>query len=136
MLEGQVHDFNPGVTPRGLFWTTEVSPQSVRARPDGTRAVMDITEIQQKDHFTFENAILGHERPLVGRVSFKVRWDADGPVQSVDNPVQRYRGEVRPAIARMEWSGRTRDYVFRSAPLADSTTDAAQLGFESNGSFY
>ena len=132
-----MHDFNPGITPRGVFWTTEVSPQTVRARPDGTRAVMDVVDIQQKDFFDFRNAMLGDgARPLIGRVSFKVRWDAIGPAQAVDNPDQQYRGEVRPASAQMEWSGRTRDYVFKSGPLAESVSEAAELGFESNGSFY
>jgi hypothetical protein len=36
----------------------------------------------------------------------------------------------------MEWSARTVDFDFQSAPLATSTTDAAQLGAESNGSYY
>jgi hypothetical protein len=36
----------------------------------------------------------------------------------------------------MEWSARSVDFDFSSAPLDTSTTDAAQLGEESNGSYY
>jgi hypothetical protein len=36
----------------------------------------------------------------------------------------------------MEGSARTVDFEFVSAPLATSTTDAAQLGSERNGAFY
>jgi hypothetical protein len=36
----------------------------------------------------------------------------------------------------MVWSARTTDFDFVSAPIATSTTDAAQLGRERNGSFY
>ena len=43
---------------------------------------------------------------------------------------------VRAALAQMEWSARTTEFEFRTAPLATSTTDAAQLGQESNGSYY
>ena len=44
------------------------------------------------------------DRPLIGRVSFKVRWDATGPPEAGGQPRQQYRGEVRPASAQMEWS--------------------------------
>jgi hypothetical protein len=36
----------------------------------------------------------------------------------------------------MEWSARTVDFDCVSAPAATSTTDAAQLGSETNGTFY
>jgi hypothetical protein len=42
----------------------------------------------------------------------------------------------RNAVAQMAWSARTPDYDFVSAPFATSTTDAAQLGSERNGTFY
>jgi hypothetical protein len=36
----------------------------------------------------------------------------------------------------MEWSARTVDFDFRSAPLATSMTEFGQLGQENNGSYY
>ena len=69
-------------------------------------------------------------------MSFKVEWTAEGPPQSVDNAAQSWRAVVRSASAKMEWSARTVDFEFLSAPLASSTTDAAQLGEQSNGSYY
>jgi hypothetical protein len=36
----------------------------------------------------------------------------------------------------MEYQVRTPDFDITSAPIADSTTVAAELGQESNGSFY
>lgn len=133
----QVHDFNPGIRQNGLFWTTVVSGDSVSVDLDAGTASLHVTDLQQKDFFDFENALLANgDTPRQGRVSFRVEWTADGGAQAVDNPTQQYRGTVRPAVAQMEWSGRSGEYEFRSAPLATSTTDAAQLGSCSNGAYY
>jgi hypothetical protein len=43
---------------------------------------------------------------------------------------------MRTATAQMEWTARSGVYEYTSAPLETSTTDAAQLGEESNGSFF
>jgi hypothetical protein len=69
-------------------------------------------------------------------VSYRVAWTATGVVNEFDNVAQQYRGELRDATAQMEWSARTPDFDFVSAPIATSTTDAALLGSERNGSFY
>lgn len=121
----------------GLFWTTIVSDNAVDVDLQAGTATMKIDRIQQKDYFDFENAILGNgATPRQGLVSFTVRWTAFGVVNNFDNPSQQFRGQFRDAVAQMEWSGRSGDFEFRSAPLSTSTTDAAQLGQESNGSFY
>ena len=83
-----------------------------------------------------ENALFGGTPATPGRVSFTVQWTAEGASQTVDNAAQRYRAVVRSASAKMEWSARSVDFDFQSAPLDTSTTDAAQLGEESNGSYY
>jgi hypothetical protein len=100
-------------------------------------ASFEMTDTRPKDYFTFENAILENgPKPKPSVVSFKVQWTATGPSQEFDNPAQKYRGTMWPAMAQMEWSGRSGDFEFQSAPLAESTTDATQFGFETNGSYY
>lgn len=134
---GQVHDFNPGITNTGVFWTTIVSARSVQVDLDAGTATLEVNDIQQKDYFDFENAILGNgATPRQGRVSFKVTWTAIEDSQHFDNPAQQYRADMRYADAKMEWSGRSGDYEFQSAPLATSTAIVAQFGKEWNGSFY
>lgn len=133
----QVHDFNPGIRQNGLFWTTPVSADSVDVDLGAGTASLDVTDIQQKDFFDFENAMLGNgDTPRQGRVSFRVEWTANGQAEDVDNADQEYSGTVRPALAQMEWSGQSGDFEFQSAPLSSSTTDGAQLGSCSNGSYY
>ena len=43
---------------------------------------------------------------------------------------------MSPATAQMEWSGRSGEFEFQSAELLTSVSEGAQLGTESNGSFY
>ena len=99
-------------------------------------ATYEVHDLAQKDYTDLENALFGGTPPVPGRVSFKVEWTAQGPRQTVNNAAQQYRAVVRSALAQMEWSARTPQFEFHSAPLATSTTDVAQLGQESNGSYY
>jgi hypothetical protein len=137
LFEGQVHDFNPGIRPNGLFWTSLVSPGDVKVDLAEGTATLAVRNIHQIDHFDFENAILGNgDPPKPAIVSFTVKWTASGPVNNWDNPAQHFRGQFRDAVAQMEWSGRSGDYVFQSAPLETSVNVASELGSEANGVFY
>jgi hypothetical protein len=69
-------------------------------------------------------------------VSFKVQWTATGDVNHFNNAAQNFRGDFRDSMAQMEWTARSDDFEFTSAPLAESTADYAELGQESNGSFF
>ena len=89
------------------------------------------------DFHDFENSILGNGPPATPAVvSFTVRWTASGSADHFDNAEQQYRGDVRIANAQMEWTARSGSYEYTSAPLATSRGDYAQLGEESNGSFF
>jgi hypothetical protein len=97
-----------------------------------------VRDLHVRDDYTFENSLLGNlgqpSTPAV--VSFEVVWDAAGDVNVFDNAAQQFRGEFRNASAHMAYSGRAGEFAFTSAPLADSTTVAAELGRERNGLFY
>jgi hypothetical protein len=101
------------------------------------RAILEVQNLHMKDYTDIINGTVGGgPRPVPSAVSYRVEWTAAGLVSEFDNPAQHFRGEFRGASALMEWSARTVDFDFVSAPIATSTTDAAQLGSESNGSFY
>ena len=94
-------------------------------------------DIHLKDYFDLENALVGGgPHPVPAVVSFEVQWNAFGAVNAIDNAALQFRGDFRNAVAKMEFSGRAGDFDFQSAPLVSSTTVAAELGRESNGSFY
>lgn len=133
----QIHDFNPGITQNGLFWTSIVPEDHVHVNLSTGRATLEVRNLRMKDYTEIVNATVGGGPPPVPSVvSYRVEWTATGAVNAFDNPAQQFRGEFRDAVARMEWSARTTDFDFVSAPIATSITDGAQLGRESNGAFY
>jgi hypothetical protein len=133
----QVTDFNPGIRQNGLFWTTVVDDGDVQVDLAAGTATFRGTDMHMPDFHDFENSILGNgETPTPSVVSFTVRWTAAGGVTHFDNPAQKYRGDMRTATAQMEWTARSGIYEYTSAPLATSTSAAAQIGVESNGSFF
>ena len=133
----QIHDFNPGITQNGLFWTSVVSDNHVHVDLAAGRAILEVRDLHMKDYFDIVNALVGGgAAPAPSVVSYRVEWNAAGAVNVFDNVAQQFRGEFRNASAHMAWSAHTPDYEFVSAPIATSTTDAAELGAERNGSFY
>jgi hypothetical protein len=135
--EEQIHDFNPGITPKGLFWTVFAPCESVQFDLKAGTASLHVRHLPMQDYFTLENALVGGGAPPKRAVvSFKVVWQAQGERLRFDNAAQRFRGVFRLASAQMEWSARSGPFDFQSAPLDTSTTDAAELGWERNGTFY
>jgi hypothetical protein len=47
-----------------------------------------------------------------------------------------FAGEFVRNAAQMEWTATVGDLVFRSAPLATSSSSFAEIGHERNGSFF
>ena len=90
------------------------------------------------DYHDFVNAVVGGGTTTPGVVSFRVTWERQGPATIVDFPGKPLLRNVAPAIARMEWSGRSGEYDFQSRPIETSTSalNAAFLGEERNGSMY
>jgi hypothetical protein len=109
----------------------------VRVDVNSGRAIMEVRDLHMKDYIDLENAVIGGgPSPVPSVVSYRVEWNAIGGVNVFDNVAQQFRGEFRDAAAQMEWSARTVDFDFFSAPIGTSTTDAAEFGTESNGAFY
>jgi hypothetical protein len=132
----QIHDLNPGIRSDGLFWTTVIDPEDVTVDLAAGKAIYEVEDLHTKDYGSFENAV-GEERPpdpVI--VSFKVQWSVSGTVLHFDNLAQKYRGDFHYGNAQIEYRFRTPQFDVVSVPLAASTTVAAQLGHESNGSFY
>jgi len=101
------------------------------------QAAIEARNLHMKDYFDLENAIIGSgATPVPGRVAFRVEWNATGPINEFDNAAQQFRGTFRNASAQMEWSARSVDFDFVSAPIGTSASAAAELGVERNGSFY
>jgi hypothetical protein len=133
----QITDFNPGIRQNGLFWTVVMDDRDVTVDLAAGTATLHGSSLHVKDYHDFENSQLGNgETPTPSVVSFTVKWTATAPVAHFADPAHRYRGDLRPASAQMDWTARSGIFDYTSEPLDKSASDLAWLGTESNGSFF
>jgi len=134
----QVHDYNPGIAPSGLFWTIRV-PESAFSR-DENSATISLGDLGIVDSFQF---LSGVEVPAT--VSYEITWTATGPVRHLrpvsDDPLdpRNLAGEFRDALATGTFSGRSvtalggSEFTFEGN--ASSEFVWAEMGTERNGWF-
>jgi hypothetical protein len=134
----QLHDFNGGVQPSGLFWVVELAEDEVQISSDGRRASMHAEDVPVIDSFQF-----GGLKMVPAKVSFSVEWQAKGPAKPLGkgksvppNDPAAFIGEFAPAVARGSYAGRELAFSFKSDPGASSDPlGYAEMGHERNGVF-
>jgi len=133
-LTSQVHDFNPGIQPSGLFWTTPIKRDSVRVHEDGS-ASLHLADQDVEDYGNVVNAL--KDGPSVpASVSLDASWSTqsdDDLLVTIRNGKQRFRGRYVRNTATLVWSASESGFAFRSDPLA---SDFAEVGYERNGVFF
>ena len=134
----QIVDFNPGITPSGLFWTTRLDEDNVSGvHPEEGVAVYQAEHVRVYDFHDIGNALFGGgPAPVVALVSFKVKWFGDDTRAHVNNPGNGFSANFVRNQAQMEWSATSDGYQYESAPLHTSQSSFAEIGHERNGSFY
>src|SRR5229473_2466735 len=55
---GQIHDFNPGIRPSGLFWTQPVSEDVLDVDLEDGTATLKVTDLDEEDYHNLHNALL------------------------------------------------------------------------------
>ncbi|HEU5450271.1 MAG TPA: hypothetical protein VFW57_14820 [Acidimicrobiia bacterium] len=130
----QIHDFSPGVSETGLFWTVPVAPETVVFDDALDSVSLRIPSLDMPDAFNLGNSLA--EGPTVpGNVGFEVVWTATGPAAPVRSDAHGFAGEFRKARATVAWSGRTQYSRYESDPAEGSKTVFAYVGRERNGVF-
>ena len=130
----QIHDFSPGVSVTGLFWTVPVAPETVVFDDALESLSVRIPSLNMPDAFNLPNSLA--EGPSVpGNVGFEVVWTATGPARSVRSDAHGFAGEFRDAKATVAWTGRTEGSRYESDPPEGSKTVFARVGRERNGVF-
>jgi hypothetical protein len=133
----QMHDYNLGIAPSGLFWTTGLARHEVRVADRGTRATYEVRDLSVVDSFEF----LGpREQPAT--VSFRIEWEATGEFVSrghgdevpPDDP-GAFLGEFANAFSTAQFSGSQFGFSFESLPGVSTERGFAQMGTERNGAF-
>ena len=132
----QVHDYNGGVQPSGLFWLVQVGPDDFSVSDDGKEATLVARDLPVIDSFQF-----GGPDMVPASVSFTITWEAVGrrrlrgkgrTVPPTDPAA--FLGRFARARSRARFSGSALGFSFRSD---EATTDLgyAEMGPERNGLF-
>ena len=134
---GQIHDFNPGIRPSGLFWTQPVSADTLEVDLQRGTATLSQDDLDEEDYHNLHNALLdGPSDPA--SVSFEMRWTAveQEPSMKVTDPVHRFTGKFRITTVEIAWSAKVGSFVFVSDPPSRTVNVRSVIGRERNGVFF
>ena len=134
----QIHDFNGGILPSGLFWTLDVSKSAINFTINSRSAILHVQNLPVIDTFQFFGA---NDTPAV--VDFRVEWGATGPAvphgMGLSVPATdpgAFLAEIAPAVSTGSFSGEEFGFAFESNRGASTSPRGyAQIGTERNGTF-
>jgi hypothetical protein len=132
----QIHDYEPGIAPNGVFWTIAVPDDSVDVKPGAGRARFAMKDFAIRDYHEFVNSLLPDGPWEPATVSFDVRWHDIQSRYNTSQPSWGYAGEFVVTKASIEWSSEQEGFSFQSDPASTSVTDYAIVGHERNGVFF
>ena len=131
----QLHDYEPGISDNGVFWTVPVSPRSLGADLRTGNAFFRLKDYAIPDWYNFPNSLAqGPHEPA--HVSFNLEFFGPGKPFVIDKPDQQFKGRFLANKCRISWSSRNEGFSFVSAPAKSSTSVYAAVGRERNGVFY
>jgi hypothetical protein len=133
----QQHDFEPGIEPSGLFWTTPVAPSAIRVDEDDGTARLRVRNIAVPDFHDFFNAVSPNPTSVRSHVSFDVRWHPNGSATSIRDETFGFSGTFIPGDAAIDFTARHdgSGVVYRSDPAGQHTISGG-VGRERNGIFF
>lgn len=132
---GQVHDFNPGIRPSGLFWIQPIDESSLSIDLEDGTATLSETNLVEEDFTTLHNSLTGGSG-VPASVSFKLAWTATESPINVTDSVHGFTGRFRIGTATLEWSATAPNFTFVSDPANLSRNVRSVLGRERNGVFF
>lgn len=132
----QIHDYNPGITPSGLFWTIRVPDDAVNAPLGLGTAAFALPDVQLYDYVNLAHAFSGAPALGTAKASFEMHFDCPGTPVPVRDEANKFVGEFTQGTASIAWTATSSYFSFTSDEESTSRTTFAALGRESNGQFY
>jgi hypothetical protein len=133
----QIHDYNGGIPPNGLFWTVALPQGAFSMNRKGHRARLHLQGSCVIDSFVFAGA---NSTPAV--LDLSVEWEATGPPEERGSgggvpPTDpaAFLGTFRTARATGTFAGIELGFGFDTRGEASSDLGFAELGLERNGVF-
>jgi len=136
----QVHDFNPGIAPSGLFWTVPIEPGAIKVDPATGEARLRVQALKIPDYHDILTAIgiLPGPPPLPSRVSFDVRWEGHGAPVDLHDATFGFTGHyvTGPATISFTASNDDSSVVYTSDATGQNNPGPPAVGTEQNGVFF
>jgi hypothetical protein len=132
----QIHDYNPGFSPNGVFWTVRL-PNDSGLLIDFDAAEATLTaDLDLFDYTKVPNArALGPAVPAA--VSYEVIWGLPSKREiNVQDSAHVFRGRFVENTATLAFSASQAGFRFVSDPPSKSSSVFAELGRERNGFFF
>ncbi len=96
MGTGHIHDFNPGISPNGVFWTDHVPRSSVQFDLGAVTASLRVTNFAIPDTIPV---------PTVGAiVTMDIEWSGLTAEVKVKDLVNGFAGSYRECHATINWT--------------------------------
>jgi hypothetical protein len=134
----QVHDFEPGIKPSGLFWTIPVPSTAATVSPSTGAGRYRIQNLAIPDFHDFVNAVSPFPSTIPGHVSFDVRWAGGGDPVEIRDDVFGFEGTYiggDVTIAFRAYDDTRRGVIFTSNPVGQTVVGVG-VGRERNGVFF
>jgi hypothetical protein len=144
----QVHDFEPGIAPSGLFWTIPIAPWAIEVDPGRGRARLRAERVAVSDFHDFFNAVGLSSPPIPpvpSHVSFDVRWPGSGDRQKIRDETFGFTGHYVTSATTISFTA-SNDHggmIYRSDPNGQYNPTVDQggagspaVGLERNGVFF
>jgi len=131
----QIHDFNPGTTESGLFWTIAVPESSIDVNFAAGSASFKVDDLDVEDYHDVVNAI--NDGPSVdATVSWAITWNQVLSRTKIRDVGNQFTGDFIQSVAQTAWVGETDTARFVSDPAGTSINEFSLLARERNGSFF
>jgi hypothetical protein len=133
----QLHDFNPGIAPSGLFWTIAMDDDVFHARRRKGTARFRVRNLAIPDFTDFANSVSPNPTSVPGHASFDVRWLGGGARSHISDAAFGFAGDFVAGDIRIRFAARDDDtgVVYRSDPDGQKTVSGG-VGRERNGVFF
>jgi len=131
----QIHDFNPGITESGLFWTIPISADTIEVNFAAGKASFQVSDVDVEDYHDVVNALM--DGPEVdAEVSWNIRWSHPLGRTKIRDIENNFAGDFVQNVAQLAWTGKTDAATFVSHPAETSVNEFSLLAHERNGVFF
>jgi hypothetical protein len=131
----QIHDYDPGITSSGLFWTIAFPDHSVDSNVEDAEASFKSSDLAIADYGTIINGLFHIAPPAAGMVSFDIRWSGATNRGTYTNAGQQFTMDFVQTGAHISWQGKTGSDTFHTTEGAQRV-NFAQIARSRSGVFF